>query len=469
METLYKFKSFADELALDNSRNYKIGVLEKYKDDEDIKYYLNFIFNPFITTGISDKKLSRSFEVDYTTYFSSIIEILEYAKTNNTGSDKNLSIIFTNRDTLFEDFDVDIFTGELDIEDFAIAETLSYELFNKILTKNIQIGIDVKTINKVINNLIPTFNVMLANKYSDNVERLEGKEFVVTSKIDGGRIVAIKKEGEVNFYTRSGQLYEGLVDLEREMEEFLPDNFVLDGEITLLSDYEILNDLITGEPCVGRKIPSKELYKETMKITRKDGEKHGVKMLVFDGMPIEDFEKQLNITPYVERRAFLEGFVEELANKGKFLEYFELLPVLYKGTDTNKITELLDYNISCGEEGIMINIADAPYEFKRSNNLLKVKKMQTIDLQVIDFEEGTNSNEGVLGALLVRYKEGNVVKVGSGYSKELRKEIWENRDSWLNSIIEVQYFEETENANGGKSLRFPVFKDRRLDKEAADY
>ena len=37
-------------------------------------------------------------------------------------------------------------------------------LFDKVLVKNLQLGIDAKTINKVIPNLIPTFNVQLAEK-----------------------------------------------------------------------------------------------------------------------------------------------------------------------------------------------------------------------------------------------------------------------------------------------------------------
>ena len=49
----------------DNSRNYKTTVLEAHKEDEDIKYYLDFIFNPFIITGISDKKLNRNMKVFY--------------------------------------------------------------------------------------------------------------------------------------------------------------------------------------------------------------------------------------------------------------------------------------------------------------------------------------------------------------------------------------------------------------------
>lgn len=471
MKTLYKFKKFVDEILADNSRNYKISVLEKYKDDEDIKYYLDFIFNPFITTGISDKKLNRLIETEYTTKLNTIKDILNYSKTHNTGSDKDLSIIFSNRDTLFEDFDFNMFVDDANIQteqDFQDLVASLYDLFDKILIKNLQLGVDVKTINKVIPNLIPTFNVMLAEKYFDIPEYVEGKEFALTTKIDGGRIVAIKKNGDVKFYTRSGQLYEGLVDLEEEMKLYMPDNIMLDGEITLLNDYEVLYDH-KNRPAVAHKLTSKEKYKETMKITRKDGEKHGVKMLVFDGMSVEDFENQTNSVPYINRRGKLEESWNHAENCGHKMIYFELLPILYQGTDSSEITKWLNYSIEHGEEGIMINICDAPYEFKRTKNLLKVKKMDTVDLQIMGFEEGSNSNQGTLGALLVKYKDENIIKVGSGFEKELRSEIWNNKKDWLNTIIEVQFFEETENANGGKSLRFPVYKGRRLDKNIPDY
>jgi DNA ligase-1 len=117
----------------------------------------------------------------------------------------------------------------------------------------------------------------------------------------------------------------------------------------------------------------------------------------------------------------------------------------------------------------MINICDAPYEFKRTNGLLKVKKMQTMDLEIIGFEEGEGRLAGKLGAVLVRYKNGNVVKVGSGFSDDLRVTIWVNQSDYLGNICEVQYFEETTNADGGESLRFPIFKDFRPDKTEADY
>ena len=500
MKTLFEFREFINELYKDNSRNYKISVLEKYRNNDNIKYYLNFVFNPYIVTGISDKKLNKDTSSilgdDVCFDYSEMVKLLEYLKTHNTGTDIDIKTIQMFKEFYIAQYDTDIDNGSLQ------------KLFDNIITKNLQLGVDVKTINKVIPNLIPTFNVQLAEKYFERPEYVEGKEFALTTKIDGGRIVAIKKNGDVKFYTRSGQLYEGLIDLEEEMKLYMPDNIVLDGEITLLNDCKVLYDLKTDEPCIGHKLDSKEQYKETMKITRKDGEKHGVKMLVFDMMTADEFEKQECNTPYFERRSNLifslasdrfDEFYKSYKNTipaglcdvidsaltaylfGSHLrnhmlkkvnesyKYFNILPVLYEGGDASEITKWLNYNVEHGEEGIMINLLNAPYEFTRTWNLLKVKKFNSCDLRVIDLECGTNANSDRLGAFICEYKDGNTVKVGSGFEKELRLEIWNNKKDWLNAIIEVQFFEETENANGGKSLRFPVFKGRRLDKNIPDY
>jgi DNA ligase-1 len=290
---------------------------------------------------------------------------------------------------------------------------------------------------------------MLAEKYFDKPERVEGKKFALTTKIDGGRIIALKENGQVSFYTRAGQKYEGLVELEEELKKITDDNFMLDGELTLLDD---------------RGLCSKDQYKETMKISRKDGPKTGLKMLVFDCMPVANFKLQKCPVSYSTRRANLSTMFDL-----NTFNYFELLPLLYVGSDTSVISKYLDAAITDGQEGIMINIWDAPYEFKRTPNILKVKKMNTMDLQIIGFEEGTGRLINTLGAILVKYKNGNVVKVGSGFSDSVRKEIWSNQKKYLNTIVEIKYFEETTNADGGESLRFPIFNDFRPDKLEADY
>jgi DNA ligase-1 len=432
MKTLQHFKDFVADIMYSNSRTYKQATLKRYADDEIVKRYLKIAFDPYEVYGISTKKLTREVHVGDIWCATTVFDLFDYLKTHNTGKDYDIAVCQLALDWIASD----------DLECASLLEAL--------ICKDLSIGCDSKTINKEMPGLIPTFEVQLANKYFDKPEYVEGRSFALTTKIDGGRIIALKENGQVSFFTRAGQKYEGLVDLESEMLRFMPDNTCLDGEITLLDKGGL---------------DSKEQYKETMKIVRtKDKEKHGIKMLVFDWMPAYDFKRQQCDLTYSLRRAYLDKLFHDTD-----LKYFETLPMLYVGSETSKITEILEEQVANGEEGIMINVMDALYEFKRTNNLLKVKKMQTMDLEIIDFEEGEGRLAGTLGAILVRYKNGNVVKVGSGFSDQLRKEIWQNRNSHLGTICEIQYFEETTNADGGESLRFPIFKDFRHDKMEADY
>ena len=75
-----------------------------------------------------------------------------------------------------------------------------------------------------------------------------------------------------------------------------------------------------------------------------------------------------------------------------------------------------------------------------------------------------------MGAIHVRYKDGNIVKVGSGFSDEERKLFWNSPDIILNKVVEVKYFEESQNADGSYSLRFPTWcSNIRIDKLEPDF
>ena len=429
---LLEFKEFYDKITAEAGRNYKISVLEEYCKSQDILYLLDFIYNPYITTGISDKKLQKT--IDNPSSFDllnirTVKDILEYLKTHNTGRDIDILQVRSS-------------IAELLLEEKPDNAMDLLYLFNDIVCKDVQLGIDSKTINKVIPGLIPEFNVQLSNKYFDKPEIVEGKNFAITTKIDGSRIIAMKENGQVSFWTRQGQKYTGLVDLEEELKIMVFDNFILDGEIVAINT------------------DKESTYKNTMKLSRtKDLEKHGLKMLVFDYMPITDFKAQKCSMSYETRRATL-SFIFESAIK---YEYFELLPLLYVGNDTTMITKILDEQVANGEEGIMINILDAPYEFKRTNNLLKVKKFQDTEVEIIGFEEGTNKLAGTLGAFVCKYKD-NEVRVGSGLTDEDRAYFWANRDKFLGKFITVKYFETSVDSKTGlESLRFPIYMRVRED------
>lgn len=417
MKYLANFKTFVDEIMLSNSRNYKLEILNKYKDNESVKYFLQQAFDPYIVFGISDKKLNKDVGEQSGVFWLDYPEdsvIFDYLAKHNTGTD------------------VDIWTVQL-YRKMHVVDACK-ELFDKIVTKNLILGISAATINKVFGKgTIREFNVMLANKYFDKPEVVDGKEFAITTKIDGMRCIMMRENGNVTFWSRQGQQIEGLVDLEDEARYF-PDNICLDGELVAISD-------------------NPDTYKQTMKLARtKDTEKHGLRMVVFDYLPVIDFKNQSCKLDYNERRISLAKLFDF-----KHFTYFYKLPLLYTGTDVSKIVELLDEQTAKGEEGIMINIVDDVYAFNRTNSLLKVKKFQDTELEVLDFEEGINKLSGTLGALVCKYKD-NICKVGSGFTDELRDAIWANKNEWLGKIITVKYFEESYDSKTGKpSLRFPIF------------
>lgn len=434
MNTLSYFNNFVKEITASNSRTHKLEILKDYADDEIIKKYLQIAFDPYRVYGISTKKLSKQVTKESALnaiQVNTAFELFDYLATHNTGTF------------------VDVATCQYFIYEIQKVHPECEQLLRDLICKDLSIGCDAKTINKAIPGCIPTFNVQLANKYFDKPSYVEGKLFALTTKIDGGRIIALKENGKVSFYTRAGQPYEGLVDLEKEMIDKIPDNTCLDGEITLLNPGDLT---------------SKDQYKETMKIVRtKDKEKHGIKMLVFDWMPATDFKAQKCDLSYQERHNQVAMLFSAEA-----LTYFELLPILYIGNDISKITEIHAEQVAKGEEGIMINILDAPYKFSRTSDLLKVKTFNSADLQIIGFEEGTGKYIGKLGALICEYKGGEV-RVGSGLSEELRDLIWNNQETYLDTIIEINYFEETVDSTGKPSLRFPTFKDVRPDKTEPNY
>ena len=216
MLTLEYFNNFVKEINKSNGRLHKQAVLEKYADDKSVREYLKIAFDPYKVYGVSTKKLNKTItRENVCIVLANIFDLFTYLEKHNTGTDR------------------DIIKCQRYIEHVEKNAPECVDLLKALICKDLSIGVDAKTINKVIPGLIPTFDVQLANKYFDKPQFVEGKTFAVTTKIDGGRIIALKENGQVSFYTRAGQKYEGLVDLEDEMMVFMPDNICLDGEITL--------------------------------------------------------------------------------------------------------------------------------------------------------------------------------------------------------------------------------------------
>ena len=100
-----------------------------------------------------------------------------------------------------------------------------------------------------------------------------------------------------------------------------------------------------------------------------------------------------------------------------------------------------------GGEGIILRNPTAPYEHKRSTNLLKIKKVKHSEAIITGYQAGKGRHTGRIGALIATH-QGNTFKIGTGLTDQNRE-----YPPAIGETITFSYFEMT---NNGKP-RFPTF------------
>lgn len=427
--------SVMKQLENESSKNAKEVILKQNEGNTDFREALTFLLNPYIVTGISTKKMNKRLKLTDTFKEGVITDfktLIEYLKKNNSGRDIDIMRIQTYIYMVNKDVDVDV-----------------RKFLHKFVTKTLKLGISEKTVNKVYGkDTIPTFAVMLAESYEKKKDKVKGK-FYITLKLDGNRCIAIVEDGGVKFFSRKGQPIEGMVELEEQFSTF--PNGVYDGEVLLVNKDNL---------------PSDELFRATQKVIRKDGDKKNLEFYIFDTLTISEFKEGKSKRTYEQRRNILDTVIKNFTGRAGNIYVLE---VLYAGEDKRLIPAYASVVEEQGYEGVMVNTASGLYQTKRVNDLLKVKSMKTADLLVMSIEKAIDGQfEGLLSRVNVEYK-GNLVGVGSGFTLEQRRQFIEDPDLICGKIIEVQFFEESQDEKTGQpSLRFPVFKGIREDKTVDD-
>jgi len=116
-----------------------------------------------------------------------------------------------------------------------------------------------------------------------------------------------------------------------------------------------------------------------------------------------------------------------------------------------------DYILSDGYEGIIVRHFAAPYVRKRSTYIMKFKPKKEDEYEILGYGEEyskSGSPKNSLGYLELRSGDGNIFKVGTGFTERDRQTMWNFRDSLIGRIARVQYQHLT---TGKKVPRFPVF------------
>ena len=317
------------------------------------------------------------------------------------------------------------------------------ELIHCVIDKDLKTRAGDKIINKVIEDHIPEFSVALADKYEPKlVDWKDG--WYVSRKIDGARCVGIvDSNGDTTFYSRTGKEFDTLGIVRDGIKALNITNVVFDGELCLVDD------------------DGNEDFQGIMKqLKKKDHTIPNPSYKIFDMISHDEFysKKGEENKPYSIRYNNLRTVMRNNTCSCLSVLGQELIK------DDDHFAEWTKKSKDYGYEGLMLR-ADAPYKGKRSKDLLKFKSFFDDEYEVIDTEmgpfryvlNGKEHEETMLSCVMIKHKD-HVVRVGSGFSIEQRQDFYKHPKKILGKIITVQYFSESENQDGGLSLRFPTFK-----------
>jgi DNA ligase-1 len=420
-------QSFLTEMNQSSSGNHKIAILKKYADNSDenddrefLQKIFYYTYNPYKKYGVTSKNCKKNSDL--------------LGHSNTYGS------IFT----LLDDLANRVCTGHTAIANVNrfILENKQYEdIIYNIIDRDLKMGASTSSINKVIPELIPTFKVALANPY--NVKRVDFQsgDWYGSRKLDGVRCICRKEMNTVTFFSRSGKEFLTLDNLANEISKIGGD-FILDGEI-----------------CMVDKDGNEDFQGIMKQIRKKNHQIDNPKFFVFDYLTLEEFDNKVGTTPLTERLSNGHDHLPKNINS----DMLAFLPQEQLTTE-EQFTEMAKEAEEAGFEGIMVR-KNIGYEGKRSHNLLKVKKFHDAEYTVLETingnirwtENGKQIERECLSSIIIEHK-GCRVSVGSGFSKEQREMYHSSPQDIIGKTVTVQYFEETENQNGGYSLRFPVLK-----------
>lgn len=426
-----------------SSNNDKLTLLKKHANVPGLKEILRFIYNPYCKTGISDAKLNNVWwgSVFHKTTWQ---EAIEYFSRHQTGSGED--VMFAAN-----------FIGYTKIEYGQEAALIA----RAIVTQNLKIGVTATSLNKVYgSDFIPKTGCMLGTPFDDVGSARVNWPCIVTEKLDGIRRVLIKENGICRFYSRSGHEDTGLIQIEEEAKH-LPDNFVYDGELLATGNFR---------DCIAQR-------QATNSIANSKGIKTGLTFNIFDMIPVDDFYSGICRQPAIERKLLLGATLMDESIQYLHNEWAQCIVAFGVHTELNFIKPVpilgLVHNLQAvepivgeiwkhGGEGVMLNTSSGAYEIKRSKQLLKIKHVEEFVLPVVNILEGTGKYEDSMGALVCLYTSADgaqsYVGVGSGFTDEQRRDIWENQDKYIGKMAEVESFGESINAQGYKSINCPIFK-----------
>ena len=400
----------------------KKEIIAKYKDYSFITEVLKWTLDPYKTYYVTSKNCKKLSHLITDSPHDSLFDLL-----------KNLDCrVFTGHDAIA------MVNGYC-----AVHEKWVSDFVYCIIDRNLQIRANTALINKVIPGLIPEFKIALA--VSKNVD-FKNQEWFASRKLDGVRCITIVDvNGNVKCYSRAGKEFTTLDKIRTDISAMGLRGVVFDGEVCLVD-----ND-------------GNEDFQGIMKeIKRKNHTIEKPVYKLFDYIPLDDFNNcKGNVALATRLMVLRQELVTTRVSKELALNTLDLLEQDFIEHEA-MFEEMVTHATKEGWEGLMLR-KNSDYCGKRNKDLLKVKKFHDAEYKVVDLESkslrvvDTTTNkeieEDMLSAVMIEHR-GNIVRVGSGFSIEQRREYHADPSKIVGKTITVQYFEETINRMETISLSF---------------
>lgn len=347
----------------------------------------------------------------------------------------------------------------------AIAQALSTltpessELLWRILHRDPRAGFSEGSINKILPLTIPEVPYMRCSLPSDvdlNAWPWVRKGVFVQEKADGTFFNLTVRQGGVTLSSRSG--FQWPMELYGELEEILasfPDG-QYHGEMLVEQDGQILpretgNGMLTSVnkgtafPLGCKPVP-----------------------LLWDVVPLESISRRGTcLTPYSERYAQVASVVQ---NYGAGLVRLIDTVIVHSLDEAYAVSAR---HIKNGKEGAVIKHPDGIWRDTGSGgspDCVKIKMEAPCELRIKGLTPGKGKNAKTFGSLQCASECGKLEVNISGFSDKLRKDISENPEQFLESIIKVKFNDITKpnKKTGLVSLYLPRFDELRPDRTTAD-
>lgn len=447
-------KSILNEISAESSTNQKMSILSKYKDDELLRRILYLAESKrikFYIKQIPDYQINSTPTLDLKQAIDDLNSIINRTYRGNEAIEYLKNIL-----------------SSLSADDAYVIE--------RIITKDLKIGMGDTNINKVIPKLIETTPYMGAQPFDPKKAKEmfnNGKKCFCDVKMDGRYNNVIIRDGEVECESRQGETV--ILTGAKFLKELcnLPD-CVLNGELTIDNEpnrYKA-NGIVTSLIDIMGKYESRTAKENGKKISafEKENECTVQEMLdrlvytVWDTITVDEYYDNKSDVPYYIR---WENVLKLLSQTTMVRPVEKIL--------ANSYDEALIFFQNClerGLEGAILKAYDGKWKDGKPSYQQKMKLEIEMDLIITGFNWGTKGtkNENVISSLICESSDGLLKTNPGGMDEKTMKYVTDNMNSLLNSVVNIKCSGISWDKDGSFSLLHPRIGDQRFrtDKSTAD-